>query len=522
MHKAQSSFPDSSINGDNGSTVLGQQLQSSSGDSSGSSSGSCGSGSAALVPPRGKRHPLCLLLDSSLDNFSLTNILEWLTMKDISLVLSLVKSTTNVPAIFVPSEKLLREVLKKCLIKGIIVRGDLRKTLRLTSLHSGDNTSTLAMIRTLFICLKQIKKEVELPSWMDASHISFVQDLRKAGSGLVKVSISNSSERGRLIFSMETKDGLVEATFRSKRCFHLGPAGEECSQVCLRDCSVCSEICSSCSMHASVCGVCHNDVCRGCHTHPTISDPLKLCKECGFMCTLCQEARRNGERFQCGAGPGAAASCSAKGLSACYECVVDNQGSRFCQGCEKDYCVSCSEDLFKPCSNCQQQFCDCTTFGQCSTCPREICEWCDDNGAESTETCASCDSKACGHCNNVTPYTYCEYCNEVHCPTCLVESTFSCAYCDERKCKCLQKKCPSCQAHACDACADLGVEQATCALCKQSLCVLCPSEQLPDSGDLSCIFCLNQLSRDQKAAKDATPPTSAGPSSDSSPAKEIL
>ena len=105
-------------------------LPSSSGElpSSGGGLPSGGSSGAALVP-RAKRHAVCVLLDSSLDNFSLTNILEFLTVKDISLVLSLVKSTSNVPTIFVPSEKLLREVLKKCLIKGIMVRGDLRKTL---------------------------------------------------------------------------------------------------------------------------------------------------------------------------------------------------------------------------------------------------------------------------------------------------------------------------------------------------------------------------------------------------------
>jgi len=469
--------------------------------------------------PRAKRHAFCVLLDSSLDNFSLTNILEFLTVKDISLVLSLVKSTSNVPTIFVPSEKLLREVLKKCLIKGIVVRGDLRNTLRLSSLHSGDNTSTLAMIRTLFICLKQIKKEVELPSWMDMSQIMSVKDLRKVGSGLVKVSMTNSSEKGRLVFCMETKDGSVEVTFRSKRCLYLGPGGEECGVVCLFDCAVCSDVCSSCSTHGTKCQVCQSLVCRGCHAHPAISDPLTLCKKCGFLCTLCNEALQIGDRFKCGAGPGAPASCSAKGLCACYECVINNQAARFCEACEKDFCVPCSEGLFKPCSHCNQNFCSCTSFAVCSNCPRVICQWCDENGAESTETCAICSSVVCNTCNNLTPYSYCESCSEVHCPACLAKSRFTCSYCEEPECKCLEHKCASCDAKSCDACADLGVGQSTCALCKRPLCVLCPTEQLPDSEDLCCILCLNQLSREQKAARDTTPIPSAPSSSDSSPAK---
>ena len=431
---------------------------------------------ARLLEHARRIHSLVLVYQNSVDNHSFNNILQFLCLKDIAnLVTVLVlNDKKRRPCIFVPPDAALGKLLRGALDRQIFL--DVRPTLIHTSIRLGigrergvlDRTCTLPLLKDMKEVIKHVPLELQIPRWLDDEEGGGVQfsrllsfDQAKLAGGLRR-SVDQSKRRATVTWSLLEGGskcvmkaelpggGLVRLSLDCARCEHLEPKEypwegfQVCDAVVLKDCRVCEEVCASCSRHAIECEVCEQGVCAGCH----VRLPAEMCRSCGFLCSGCDRVLDNDEIFYCQVGRD---EICVNGLdSTCEDCVETLGNSRFCHICEITCCLPCFNAEINPrsfqCMNCPSRLCNCAIGVECKMCAHAICEACCENEEPGALAmlmlgCDKCGKSTCHACNNGAPQPPCETCQGHYCNDC---SSPTCPLCNLCLCPCQFESCSKC------------------------------------------------------------------------------
>jgi len=178
-----------------------------------------------------------------------------------------------------------------------------------------------------------------------------------------------------------------------RRCNNCNCSLEGVSEDDIYSCNGCgNDICESCEVWVACCDMVLGRCCE--------SDPV-YCETCSEY--VCQEHSR---------------SCEICSMSTCKDCMIkcptcerfvcesDSDCSDTCDGCKKDYCEQCLDELDDHiyCSSCAVNYksvrtlcpqCEGWTleseYHTCVKCKKELCEWC-------IVTCVGCEQTFCSDC----------------------------------------------------------------------------------------------------------------------------
>jgi hypothetical protein len=379
----------------------------------------------AVVSAMPKKKTIFESVGFKLDVF--TEILTFVTLKDVVLFLTCSSRVKKLKFTFVPTALQMEQLVRLSLPKAITINsaGVVKKFNYPTQIHAGT-------MKKLAIFLRSIPVECD-------------DEKKKGITVTTKLSKFNQQRNG--------KNTRTSVTLPSHRCDHACLNCGDCSRVVLWNCPACTRVSNVCYNHCPDCSAgCGLNICGNCY----IGNDLGTC--CGFICQVCGSASPDEEMISCG-GPGGGVACPFDASERCDNCLddmgccemcgrwacFDCQNTPHCEYCERSLCGSCSDVTF--CS-CGAGSCDnCGLVDVCAECDMPFCETCRDG-----YTCDSCGEYSC--CDHGTT-SCCDACGEAFCHDC---RSFG--------------ECSKCSATICAECETM----SRCVLCGELCCADCSNE----------------------------------------------
>jgi hypothetical protein len=256
---------------------------------------------------------------SKAQNFAINIILEFLELKDVVKILTVVYTSQLK---FVPSALLLNEILQKAVLYSCA-------DIPIPFMES--ETSILLMIG--------VNKTLTTHTMLKLYNI--IKDL--IDSELVPCTAITVNDRECTFWEHgeeeEEEELSFKITFASSQC-----SDRRCDQIVLWHCCVCDSPCSECYKHGTTCAYCDEGACMGC----LLTEDM--CKKCGFVCVDCEDVIFQGddEQMIC-QGSRFNQSCPYAIGPYCFGCVWPEGGPpkvSICNECDRMTCDNCNMVMY--------------------------------------------------------------------------------------------------------------------------------------------------------------------------------